>query len=39
KGAFRTLPWTYPDYAGKTMVRWLEVVREKYVADLKGLYK
>ncbi len=39
KGAFRTLPWTYPDYAGENMLSWLEMVRGKYVADLKAVYK
>ena len=35
KGAFQTLPWTYPDYADKKMLTYLEQVRSKYVSDLK----
>lgn len=35
-GAFQTLPWTYPDYADKTMVSYLTSVRSKYVFDLKS---
>lgn len=37
KGAFQKLPWTYPDYADKTMLAYLELVRSKYSADLKVL--
>lgn len=36
-GAFATLPWTYPDYADKTMLSYLSSVRNKYVYDLKSL--
>ena len=35
KGAFQKLPWTYPDYADKKMLAYLELVRSKYVADLR----
>ena len=34
KGAFRTLPWTYPDYAARDMQSFLTQVRRKYAADL-----
>lgn len=34
KGAFRTLPWTYPDYAAREMQSFLTQVRRKYAADL-----
>lgn len=34
KGAFRTLPWTYPDYAAQDMRWFLTQVRRKYAADL-----
>jgi len=35
KGAFETLPWTYPDYAHCSLFLFLERVRKKYVADMK----
>lgn len=35
KGAFRTLPWTYPDYADKQLTDFLTLVRKKYMLDLK----
>jgi hypothetical protein len=35
KGAFRTLPWTYPDYADSRMIDFLTLVRKKYMLDLK----
>ena len=35
KGAFRTLPWTYPDYADKQLIDFLTLVRKKYMLDLK----
>lgn len=35
KGAFQTLPWTYPDYAHPHLLNFLEQVRKKYVFDLK----
>jgi hypothetical protein len=34
KGAFRTLPWTYPDYADDKMLRFLSLVRRRYCFDL-----
>lgn len=33
KGRFRTLPWTYPDYAADQMHSFLVLVRKKYGAD------
>jgi hypothetical protein len=35
-GAFRTLPWTYPDYADRPILRFLVQARNKYALDLKG---
>lgn len=35
KGAFQTLPWTYPDYADEAMHKYLQQVRHRYVLDLK----
>jgi len=35
KGAFRKLPWTYPDYADARMLAFLEMVRNRYKADLR----
>lgn len=35
KGAFQKLPWTYPDYAEKNMIDFLEKVRNKYKTDIK----
>jgi len=35
QGAFRTLPWTYPDYADSRMIDFLTLVRKKYMSDLK----
>ncbi|UCF91778.1 MAG: DUF4416 family protein [Desulfobacterales bacterium] len=35
KGAWQTLPWTYPDYADPRMLAFLYRVRHKYVWDLK----
>jgi hypothetical protein len=32
---FQTLPWTYPDYAGKAMQGFLLQVRKKYFFDIK----
>lgn len=37
QGAFQTLPWTYPDYAEKEMLGFLERVRNKYLFDMKNL--
>lgn len=36
EGRFQTLPWTYPDYADKRMLTYLEQVRQKYVIDLRS---
>ena len=35
KGAFETLPWTYPDYADQPIRCFLERVRNKYAVDLR----
>lgn len=35
KGAFRTLPWTYPDYADLRLIGFLTLVRNKYMLELK----
>lgn len=37
KGAFRSLPWTYPDYADRRLIDFLTLVRNKYLLDLKRL--
>ncbi|MBC2742469.1 MAG: DUF4416 family protein [Desulfosarcina sp.] len=37
KGAFRTLPWTYPDYADRRLIDFLTLVRNKYMLELKQL--
>lgn len=34
KGAFRSLPWTYPDYASPPLLDFLVQVRQKYIADV-----
>lgn len=34
KGAYRSLPWTYPDYCDNKMLSFLGQVRQKYTADL-----
>ena len=36
KGKFRSLPWTYPDYAGAPIQTFLLKVRDKYAFDLKS---
>ncbi|MGD8882461.1 MAG: DUF4416 family protein [Desulfobacterales bacterium] len=36
KGSFQKLPWTYPDYADRTMLNFLDQVRRKYIFDLKS---
>lgn len=38
-GEFRTLPWTYPDYADERMLSFLKNVRDKYFADMKQEYE
>lgn len=35
KGGFKTLEWTYPDYADTRMLDFLSLVRNKYIDDLK----
>lgn len=35
KTGFKSLEWTYPDYASKPMTGFLEKVRQKYLLDLK----
>lgn len=35
QGGFQQLPWTYPDYADRPMLRVLERIRHKYVLDMK----
>jgi len=35
KKGFKTLEWTYPDYASKEVTGFLEKVRNKYLLDLK----
>jgi len=37
KGAFQTLPWTYPDYAADNMRIFLAEVRQKYAHDISRL--
>jgi hypothetical protein len=34
KGAFENLPWTYPDYADRPILGFLEQVRNKYAVDV-----
>jgi len=36
KGRFRPLEWTYPDYAGKAIIGFLESARDRYLYQLKG---
>lgn len=36
RGTFHPLPWTYPDYAGPALRRFLLAVRGKYALDLKA---
>jgi hypothetical protein len=35
KGDFQQLPWTYPDYADSKMLDYLELVRTRYLTDIK----
>ena len=35
KGGFKTLDWTYPDYAGEEIQSFLQKVRDKYMLDRK----
>ncbi|MES0350655.1 MAG: DUF4416 family protein [Desulfobacteria bacterium] len=34
KDRFRPLDWTYPDYAGETVINFLQSIREKYMFQL-----
>jgi hypothetical protein len=34
-GAFRRLPWTYPDYADSRLIDFLTLVRSRYMLELK----
>ncbi len=36
KEGFKTLEWTYPDYASQNMLSFLSKVRDKYLLDLKA---
>jgi len=36
KGTFVELPWTYPDYRSKTIKHFIQLVRNRYVVDLKN---
>jgi len=36
RGRFEPLPWTYPDYADRLLVSWLNRVRSKYLVDMKN---
>ncbi len=35
-GAFETLPWTYPDYADRPILDFLEQARRKYAFDIRS---
>jgi hypothetical protein len=35
KGRFQTLPWTYPDYADRSMLTVLERIRRKYILEVR----
>ena len=37
KEGFKTLEWTYPDYASQSMLSFLSKVRDKYLLDLKAV--
>ncbi len=39
KDGFKTLDWTYPDYASEAMISFLSKVRDKYLLDLKALQR
>ena len=39
RGAFRPLPWTYPDYADRPLRDFLQRVRGKYAGDLNRVLK
>jgi hypothetical protein len=35
KGGFQGLDWTYPDYAGEEIIRFLQCVRDRYLYQMK----
>jgi len=35
-GGFHALDWTYPDYAGEAIIRFLKSVRDRYMYQLRG---
>ena len=37
KGAFKPLPWTYPDYQATSMLVFLQIIRQRYMYTIKGL--
>lgn len=39
RGAFRPLPWTYPDYADRPLREFLQRVRSQYAGDLNRVLK
>jgi len=39
KEGFKTLDWTYPDYASQTMILFLSKIRDKYLLDLKAMQR
>jgi hypothetical protein len=36
QGAYQKLPWTYPDYADRPIISFLDQARAKYAVDLKA---
>ncbi|MDQ1278342.1 MAG: hypothetical protein QG555_1385 [Thermodesulfobacteriota bacterium] len=38
-GSFRSLPWSYPDYASAAAVHMLNIIRKKYLWQLKKIRK
>jgi hypothetical protein len=38
KGSYRSLPWTYPDYADQPLLDFLQQVRNKYHTDFQEKY-
>ena len=39
KEGFKTLEWTYPDYASQSMILFLSKIRDKYLLDLKAMQR
>ena len=37
KKGFKTLEWTYPDYASDAVLKFLTQVRQKYLADIRAI--